>query len=72
MGLGNPPNNENCDPEGRVVPKRLRHLDCQLAAEVDRNTSKLILLRLSTAEAKRFALEREAKQRRPRGAGGGV
>jgi hypothetical protein len=55
MGLGNPPNNENCIPEGQVVLKRLRPLDRQLAAEVYRKTGELILLRLATAKAKRLA-----------------
>jgi hypothetical protein len=72
MGLGNPFNNENCNPKGRVVLKRLRHLDCQLAAVVDRKTGKLICLRLATAEAKCLALEREAEQRRLGRAGGDV
>jgi hypothetical protein len=71
MGLGNPPNNENCNPEGRVVLERLRLLDRQLASEVDRKTVKLILLRLATAKAKRLTLEREAKQWR-RGSAGEV
>jgi hypothetical protein len=51
MGLSNSPNNENCDPEGWVVLERLSHLDHQLAAEVDRKTGELILLRLDTAKA---------------------
>jgi hypothetical protein len=72
MGLGNPFNNENCNPEGQVVLERLRRLNRQLAAEVNRKTGKLICLRLATAEAKRLALEREAEQRRRGGAGGGV
>jgi hypothetical protein len=72
INLGNPFNNDNCDPDGRVVLKRLRRLDPQLAAEVHRKTGKLIRLRLVTAKAKRLALEGEAEQRRRRGAGGGV
>jgi hypothetical protein len=69
MGLGNPFNNENCDPN---VLERLRRLYRQLAAEVDQKTGELIYLRLATVEAKRLALEREAEQRRHGGAGGGV
>jgi hypothetical protein len=72
MGLGNPPNNENCDPKGRVLLEHLRCLNRQLAAEVNRKTGELIILRLTTAEAKHFALERDAEQRRRGGAGGGV
>jgi hypothetical protein len=72
MGLSNPINNEKCDPKGRVILERLRWLDRQLAAKVDRKTGKLIRLRLATAEAKRLALEREAEQRRRSGTGGGA
>jgi hypothetical protein len=72
VGLDNPFNNKNCEPEGRVVLKRLCRLDHQLAAEVNRKTGILIRLRLATAKAKRLALEREAKQRGHGGAGGGV
>jgi hypothetical protein len=72
MGLGNPSNNENCDPEGRPVLESLRLLDRQLAAKVDRKTGKLIRLRLAVAEVKRLALQREAEQRRRSGAGGGA
>jgi hypothetical protein len=49
LGLGNPSNNENCHPEGRLVLERLRLLDRQLAAEVSRKTSELICLRLAVA-----------------------
>jgi hypothetical protein len=72
MGLGNPSSNENCDPKGRLVLERLRLLDRQLAAEVDPKTGELIRLRLAVAEAKRLALQREAKQQRRGGAGGGA
>jgi hypothetical protein len=72
MGLGNPFNNENCNPEGQVILEHLRVLDHQLDAKVDRKTGELIHLRLATAKAKRLALEREAEQWRSSGAGGGV
>jgi hypothetical protein len=42
MGFGNPFNNENWDPEGRVVLQPLRRLDRQLAAKVDRKTGELM------------------------------
>jgi hypothetical protein len=55
MGLSNPFNNENCNPEGRVVLERLSRIDHQFATKVNRKTGKLIRLRLATAEAKRLA-----------------
>jgi hypothetical protein len=72
MGLGNPSNNENCNPKGCLVLEPLRLLDRQLAAEVDRKTGELIRLWLAVAEAKRLALQKEAEQRRRGCAGGGA
>jgi hypothetical protein len=55
---------ENWDPEGRLVLDHLRLLDRQLVANTDRKTGKLIRLRLAMAEAKRLALQREEDQQR--------
>jgi hypothetical protein len=62
---------ENHDPELKLELERLRSLDCELAAEVDRKTSELIRLRLAVAEAKRLALLREAEWRRQQVGEGG-
>jgi hypothetical protein len=56
-------NDENHDPELELELERLRSLDRELAAEVDRKTSELIRLRLAVAEAKRLALLRETEWR---------
>jgi hypothetical protein len=64
-------NDENHDPVLELELKRLRSLDRELAAEVDRKTAELIRLRLALAEAKRLALLREAKWRRRQGGEGG-
>jgi hypothetical protein len=64
-------NDENCDPELEVELERLRSLDCELAAEVDRKTSELIRLRSAVAKAKRLALLRETEWRRRQGGEGG-
>jgi hypothetical protein len=64
--------NENYDPkEGLAELKRLRRLDCELAAEVNRKMEEVIRLRLAVAKAKRLALLREAEWRRQQGGGGG-
>jgi hypothetical protein len=64
--------NENHDPDGGVAElERLRRLDRELAAEVNRKTEELIRLCLAVAEAKRLALLREAEWRRQQGGGGG-
>jgi hypothetical protein len=55
---------ENWDPEGRLVLDHLRLLDRQLVANTDRKTGELIRLRLAMAEAKRLALQREEDQQR--------
>jgi hypothetical protein len=64
-------NDENHNPELELELERLRSLDRELAAEVDRKTSELIRLRLAVAEAKRLALLREAEWRRRQGGEGG-
>jgi hypothetical protein len=64
-------NDENHNPELELELDRLRSLDRELAAEVDRKTSELIRLRLAVAEAKRLALLREAEWRRRQGGEGG-
>jgi hypothetical protein len=62
---------ENHDPELELELERLRSLDRELAAEVERKTAELIRLRLAVAEAKRLALLREAEWRRRQGGEGG-
>jgi hypothetical protein len=64
-------NDENHDPELKLELERLRSLDRELAAEVDRKTSELIRLRSAVAEFKRLALLREAEWRRRQGGEGG-
>jgi hypothetical protein len=64
-------NDENHDPGLELELKRLRSLDHELAAEVDRKTAELICLRLAVAEAKRLALLREAEWRQRQGGEGG-
>jgi hypothetical protein len=64
--------NENYNPDGgAAMLERLRRLDRELAAEVNKNTEELICLRLAVAEAKRLALLREAQWRRQQGGRGG-
>jgi hypothetical protein len=55
------PHDENSDPKGQAVLKRLRRLNCRLAAEFDLKTAELICLRAATAEVKRLALARKAE-----------
>jgi hypothetical protein len=62
--------NENHDPGLELELERLRSLDRELAAEVERKTAELICLRLAVAKAKRFALLREAEWRRQQGGEG--
>jgi hypothetical protein len=57
-------NDENFDPELELELERLRRLDRELAAEVDKKTSELIRLRLAVAKTKRLALVRETEWRR--------
>jgi hypothetical protein len=52
--------NENHDSELQLELERLRRLDRELAAEVNRKTGELIRLCLAVAKAKRLALLREA------------
>jgi hypothetical protein len=64
-------NDKNCDPKLELELVELRHINRELAAEVDRKTSELIRLRLACAEARRLALAREAEWRRWQDGGGG-
>jgi hypothetical protein len=63
--------NKNHDPGLELELARLRRLDRELAAEVNRKTGELIRLQLAVAEAKRLALLREAEWRRRQGGEGG-
>jgi hypothetical protein len=62
--------NKNHDPGLEVELERLRRLDRELAAEVDRKTAELVRLRLAVAKAKRLALLREAEGSRRQGGEG--
>jgi hypothetical protein len=63
-------NDENHDPGLELELERLRSLDLELAAEVERKTAELVRLCLAVAEAKRLALLREAEWRQQQGGEG--